>query len=432
MGCYNTTFRMKGVIFILILLQIFFWNFDSALGQEIGDIMSQIHTTHNKIEVIEKEIAKFEKELVKTEKEKNDLNKAIKTLDLSKKKLGAENTLTARKIESTNLSIIALESNIYIHNKNIEKRLSSIANTIRNLNILADDTLVEVVLGSSTMADSLDRVYNLERTHSLIKNNLEALETSKEILVSDKTNLETEYTKLKLLQSKLLDQQRLVLENQAEKKSLLFKTKNKETEYKSLLEKNIIEKEKFERELRAYEIKLKAVNLNNLPQPGSGILSWPLNDIYVTQYFGNTEFAKQNTQLYNGKGHNGIDLRASLGTTVKVAADARVAGIGNTDLGCPGGSYGKWVLVTHNNGLSSLYAHLSLVKVTIDDNLKRGDLVGYSGSTGYSTGPHLHFTVYATEGVKVSELFRSDGTKSKCGEMPVSPLNGYLNPLVYL
>ena len=81
-----------------------------------------------------------------------------------------------------------------------------------------------------------------------------------------------------------------------------------------------------------------------------------------------------------------------------------IVGTGNTDepRGCY--SYGKWILIKHENGLSTLYAHLSLIKVNAGETVNTGDIIGYSGNTGYSTGPHLHLTVYATQGVKIVRL----------------------------
>jgi murein DD-endopeptidase MepM/ murein hydrolase activator NlpD len=89
------------------------------------------------------------------------------------------------------------------------------------------------------------------------------------------------------------------------------------------------------------------------------VLAWPVDEPYITQYFGNTAFATQNPQVYGGKGHNAVDLRASPGTPIKAARGGVVKGTGNTDLTCPGASYGKWIFIEHDNGLSTIYAHLS-------------------------------------------------------------------------
>ena len=172
------------------------------------------------------------------------------------------------------------------------------------------------------------------------------------------------------------------------------------------------------------------IDPESLPKMGSGVLSWPLAKVFITQYFGNTPFATQNPQIYSGKGHNGIDLRASVGTPVKSAADGRVVAWGDTDRACAGVSYGKWVLVEHDNNLSTLYAHLSYIQVSVGDTLRNGQILGYSGNTGYSTGPHLHFTTFATKGVQLKTIrSRVCGTQMY---LPVASFNGYLNPLSYL
>ncbi len=190
-------------------------------------------------------------------------------------------------------------------------------------------------------------------------------------------------------------------------------------------------KDAFEQEVLDYESQLRInVDKTKIPHTGSGILTWPLDSIRITQYFGNTPFATANPQIYNGKGHTGVDFAASIGTPVRAALSGTVVGVGNTDLiyGCY--SYGKWVMVKHADGLSTLYAHLSLQTVSVGSAVGTGQLVGYSGNTGYTTGPHLHFGVYATEGVQITKLASSKNCRNAV--IPVATFQAYLNPLSYL
>ena len=101
-------------------------------------------------------------------------------------------------------------------------------------------------------------------------------------------------------------------------------------------------------------------------------------------------------------------------------------------------SFGKWVMLQHPNGLNTLYAHLSdNTEVSKGQAVTTGQLIGYSGMTGYATGPHLHFGVYAGAGVKIMDLgtFRGSGG-TPCTDagavLPVAPNNAYLNPISYL
>ncbi|MDR2518708.1 MAG: M23 family metallopeptidase [Spirochaetaceae bacterium] len=86
--------------------------------------------------------------------------------------------------------------------------------------------------------------------------------------------------------------------------------------------------------------------------------------------------------------HAALDLAASTGTPVKAAMEGRVSTVGLNSV------YGKYIIVTHNNGYQTMYAHLNAASVTQGTYVSQGAKIGEVGSTGYSTGPHLHFALY--------------------------------------
>ena len=92
---------------------------------------------------------------------------------------------------------------------------------------------------------------------------------------------------------------------------------------------------------------------------------------------------------FNGKlaFHPGVDIKGRLGLPVRVTADGVVKFVGYNR------GYGKYVIVYHKKGFSTLYAHLSRIKVRRWQRVKRGDIIGLMGSTGRSTGPHLHYEI---------------------------------------
>jgi len=106
---------------------------------------------------------------------------------------------------------------------------------------------------------------------------------------------------------------------------------------------------------------------------GSGNLIWPVSGT-ITQYF-------------KGSSHTGIDIGVKSGTPIK-AADSGVV----TFAGYQGG-YGKFIIVDHGNGIVTRYAHCSVLKAAVGQRVSRGEVIALSGSTGRSTGPHLHFEV---------------------------------------
>lgn len=85
--------------------------------------------------------------------------------------------------------------------------------------------------------------------------------------------------------------------------------------------------------------------------------------------------------------HTGVDIRSGIGTPVKATANGIVSYAGWK------GGYGLTVVVRHNFGFSTLYAHLSKISVNVGKRVERGEIVGYTGMTGYTTGPHLHYEV---------------------------------------
>jgi murein DD-endopeptidase MepM/ murein hydrolase activator NlpD len=86
--------------------------------------------------------------------------------------------------------------------------------------------------------------------------------------------------------------------------------------------------------------------------------------------------------------HDGVDIGSLAGTPVKSPAAGRVMASG------AGGSYGRYVKLDHGNGVRSLYGHLSKIEVKIGQHVEKGDVIGLVGSTGRSTGPHLHYEVH--------------------------------------
>lgn len=90
-----------------------------------------------------------------------------------------------------------------------------------------------------------------------------------------------------------------------------------------------------------------------------------------------------------GSFHKGIDIAGDWGTAIVAADSGRVADV-TTGWG---GGYGNSILIDHGNGYSTRYAHCSSLRVSVGQQVTKGQLIAYEGSTGDSTGPHLHFEV---------------------------------------
>jgi len=129
-----------------------------------------------------------------------------------------------------------------------------------------------------------------------------------------------------------------------------------------------------------------------------GIYIWPSNDSnYITSFFG-TRVHPITGEVHH---HTGIDIGAAYGTEVLAAAD------GTVTLAGWNGEYGYCVIIDHGDGNKTLYAHMSLLDVSAGQTVTQGQTVGFVGSTGTSTGPHLHFETFVN-GSRVDPLLYFD------------------------
>ena len=403
--------------------------FFAVHGDTITDLRNRITEQNAAITQLEQEIADYQKQLEATGKETKTLQTAIRNIDLEQKKLSAEIKLTASRIKAVNLRLEELGDAIDVKENRIGGSQSAPARTIRNLADAEKKTLVEAMLSGATLSTVWGAADDLLRFERNVRVDLVKTRELKADLEDTQAETASNRKKLVSLRADLADTNLLLVQNKKAKSNLLAATKSKEAEYKKILAQKVAKRNAFEQELLRFESELRfVIDPASIPSSGSGVLKWPLDAVKITQEFGDTAFAKSGA--YAGKGHNGVDFRAQNGTPIKASLSGIVKGTGNTDTVCPGASYGKWVLIEHGNGLSTLYAHLSLVKVSEGQSVATGEIIGYSGETGYATGPHLHFTVYATQGVRV--MNRKSAVCGGSYTMPVADLKAYLDPLKYL
>jgi murein DD-endopeptidase MepM/ murein hydrolase activator NlpD len=167
------------------------------------------------------------------------------------------------------------------------------------------------------------------------------------------------------------------------------------------------EKSKALRELNALKAEQAALlakarkNANAFAGPGPSGLYWPVTGASTS---GQVGWRRHPVYGYRSC-HTGIDLRAGHGTPIRSAANGVVVDVST------GGAYGKRTLLAHGGGMTSMYAHQSRIVVSQGQKVSAGQVIGYVGSTGFSTGPHLHWEVHIN-GVPRNPLGWFGGAKS--------------------
>lgn len=405
----------------------------AATNAAAADLQSKIDQRNQDIKSLEKEIAGYLKQLNDLGTQASSLSATIKTLQLTQKKLEADIKVTQNKIAEKNLQIQQLGTQIIAKEDNITDNKRIIARSYATMNELGTKSLPELLLAENSLSTAWNSLEEIGSVQKGLSDHISQLQSVKANLETNKKATEKAKAELIVLSKQLNDQKKIVADTASQNSALLKETKNNQTSYSKLLASRQQQKEAFEREVDNLESQLKiTIDPSHIPTTGSGILRYPLNNIRITQYFGNTAFATKNPQIYKTGSHPGIDFAASIGTPVMSALGGTVVAAGNMDLAGGGRcrAYGKWIMVKHANGLSTLYGHLSLIGVSVGQNVSTAEVIGYSGNTGATTGPHLHFGVYATEGVRITNLISS----SYCAGVlyPLADPKAYLNPLSYL
>lgn len=239
---------------------------------------------------------------------------------------------------------------------------------------------LSILLSSDSFSDFLNR-YEIIRQISLRDESLfEQLKAIRDKVLTEKQELED--TKKEAEDTKAqMEANKAELEAQMEAKrkqmeSIQLAQKNVKDAYTAMIE--------TEDELMAQYKKAAAEYAAQSTYVG-GTFMWPLpagNNVVTCKYGMRTHPITGKRKL-----HTGVDLRAATGTKVYAANKGTVTTSGYSS------AWGNYIIISHGGGITTLYAHLSKRSVSKDDKVKQGDIIGYSGNTGYSTAPHLHFEI---------------------------------------
>jgi len=381
----------------------------------IDALKEQIQQKESEIKKLEEQAAAYRKELESAQSQKNTLKNQLSLIESRIGKLKNDIYITTAKIDNASLKIEEIGLDIDEKQNEIDKRKDSLVNMLQILSEYDQESLMELVLMQASLSDFLNQVHYLETIQQNVQTDLTEFMDLKNQLQEQKTAVEKQRSELYSLNNQLLGQKQVVDQEKQEKNYLLTQTKGQEKQYQSLLDDTLKKQAEIQQQIYELEDKLKlAYDPNSLPASRSGVLIWPLGGV-LTQGYGYTAYSKK---LYAGGFHNGIDISSSYGEPIRAALGGTILAMGN----CGKYAYGRWIAVKHENALTTLYGHLSAYGAyKVGDAVKSGDIIGYEGSTGYSTGPHLHFGVYVSETFRVESMWYG-----------LLPIGAHLDPMKYL
>ncbi len=412
-----------------------------VLAATLDDLRQEIGTKNEELQRLEKEAQKYREEVAEHQERGKTLKTELSRINRNIGKLQRDIAITEQTLKKTGLEIKALALEIQEKETVMRKLKSGLAQLLQALVEEEQSSLLETIFRNKLLSDFFRQIDYIETIEKRIIASLDSVKEEKNRFEASKKESEKKKEEEEDTRRLLLGRNTVLANEKKDRDLLLRLTKNQEKKYQELLSEQEQKIAALENEIREIENEIRVtIDPASLPPKGSGALGWPLPIVVlrpcrnltelincITQYFGYTSFAAIGG--YNGKGHNGTDFRAPIGTPVLAAENGVVEAVEDTDVGCRGASYGKWILIRHHNNLSTLYAHLSSIETRQGQTIQRGERLGLSGKTGYATGPHLHLSVFASQAVQVKSI------RSKvCGRLmtlPIAAINGYLNPLDY-
>lgn len=337
------------------------------------------------------------KELEKTQKEllakiKNIESEASETFE-NKQYLDSLITTVNSKIQAAEAlcseletQISDTEADIAEHEKLIEASTEKIKERMRANHEEGNASYLSVLLGAEGVDDFLSRLEKVNTILEYDKKTLAEYKTEKADLEAKKAELEDskklQEDTLATLKSDKAENERLA----SEAESYFSKLSSDKAAATAEYNKAKAAEEALDAQLQAMLAQI--ANQNSSQVTAAGEYMWPLPaGGYISCYFGDTD--------PGGRPHYAMDIAISAGTPIYAANDGSVV------TATWHSSYGNYIVLDHGNGKSTLYAHCSGLAVSSGQSVSKGQVIGYVGSTGYSTGNHLHFE-FRVNGQKVN------------------------------
>lgn len=280
--------------------------------------------------------------------------------------------------DKVNAQIKQIELELEAARKQLLERQDLLNKRIRAIYIHGQLNYLEVIMGSKNFSDFANRLELLKRVIRSDYNLIQDIRVRQEQIQAKMNELSLQKQELEKLAAEATKAQQAIEMKRAEQQAVMDSAKAQRDAAEQMEQDLIASSERIRQQIQARQ------GGGMEPQViGSGILGYPCSGP-ITSPFGYRIHPIFGTTIY----HSGIDIGVDEGTPVHAADSGVVIYSGSGLTG-----YGNVVIIDHGNGLSTLYAHNSALLVSEGESVSKGQVVAYSGMTGYATGPHVHFEV---------------------------------------
>lgn len=388
-------YRIAKPVFSLILAAAVLFGVlpANASAASSKEIQTQINGLKSQKAQLQKEIDAIQRDY--------DANfSEMEGLVAEKDAIDQEMTLIRRKIEATNEEISAYSQLIADTQEELEDaqeelRLLSEAHRER-VRVMEEEgklTYWQVLFEANSFTDLLDRLNMIEEINAADRRRIEQMRIAADIVTATQMNLANEKSALEDVRTGLAEDEAVLAEKSLQYYDLLYELEQKADAFEVLIAESEILQEELMVEIAAKEKELKqakydeylarlALQGDNPPSNATWIT--PVSGYRLTSAFG----MRKHPVLGVVRMHNGIDMACAAGTPIYATRSGTV-----TRASYQAGGAGNYVSINHLDGFSSIYMHMTHYVVSTGQSVSQGQLIGYVGNTGISTGDHLHFGI---------------------------------------
>ncbi|MEK7603937.1 MAG: peptidoglycan DD-metalloendopeptidase family protein [Patescibacteria group bacterium] len=382
-------------IFLILILSC--WLSAGFTAAQTDD--ERIASLREDIERLERQADEYRKNIAGEHGKADSLNKEISIIQNHINNLKTQINITLKKIDSASLEIDNVTGEIYSTQDRIEYQKSAMGELLLELYRQDRESFLIAIMKNTNISDFLNIMQQTANVGESLLALVNDLRETKNAYEDHKDTLESKKKELENLNYRQITQKLSLNGTQKEKDNLLKITKGQEAEYQRLLKEVEIKQSLFFTELKEIETKviqgglyILRVVAKNLPPKGTDLFRWPEDNYRITQEYGCTSYSRCGSRRgpYGGAIHSGIDMTSGFGSPIKAIGDGEVIANGTNK------GWGNWVAVKHPPyDLVSIYGHMSAFEfVRVGSQIKAGNIIGYEGSTGFSTGSHVHLSVY--------------------------------------
>lgn len=392
----NKLKKIEYIIIVLLVIMLFLGTI-SVYANQKTDLTNEQNDIDKQIQETSSEIAGVKSQMTDALNQINNYNAQIGTYE---DEIGTLET----QVSTLQSQIIEKEANIQEQQKKYEEQKDLLEKRLVAMYESGTTSYLDMLLSSNSLSDFISKYYVIEQLTEYDNDLLDGIETTKKQIETEKAALENARNEVQSSKTQAENKRNSLSVLVNEKNTLVGNLSAEEKELQQRLEEFEQDKKEIQRQL-AEIARQEEEERRKAAEAAAKKAGKPVSDADVSFTPNTSGFicplsgkSKRNiTTGMNGyRGHTGVDFACPEGTPILAAKSGRVI---KSEAKIRNGkyySYGNYVTITHGDGTMTLYAHMSRRAVSTNEQVSQGQVIGYVGSTGNSTGNHLHFEIFVS------------------------------------